>query len=78
LNLLELLRKCEPKVAQIAVDAGVDRIAVYQWVNGRMPREVVFNRLKKMDKYKSEMEKLSYKGLRSNKPLGRRMGSVKG
>jgi len=77
LNLLEILKECEPNVSQIARDAQLERQAVYLWKDGRVPRESVFNRLLAMDKYKPVLVKMNYKELRDSAPLGRKVGSVK-
>ena len=77
MNLLEKLKTCEPNVSQIARDAQLERQAVYLWKDGRVPREVVFNRLLAIPKYCSVLGHLDYQALRDSVPLGRKVGSVK-
>jgi len=77
LNLLEILKECEPNVSQIARDAQLERQAVYLWKDDRVPRESVFKRLLKMEKYNAALSKMNYKELRDSAPLGRKVGSVK-
>ena len=75
MDFLDVLKKIEPNVSQIARDAGLKRQAVYLWKNGGMPRRVVFDRLKGMDKYKDLLVDLDYESLRGKSPLGRPLGA---
>jgi len=74
-DFLDVLKKIEPNVSQIARDAGLKRQAVYLWKDGGMPRQVVFDRLLATDKYKAELITLNYESLRDASPLGRPTGS---
>jgi hypothetical protein len=69
-NFLNILKKCEPVVSQIARDAGVSRQAVYLWTSGGLPMRSVFDKLLAMDKYKEELLKIDYEAARNAKPLG--------
>lgn len=72
MNLLSVLKQCEPNVSQITRDAGVSRQAVYLWANG-LPRPDVFKRLLAMPKYKEALSVIDYNKERALLPLGRRV-----
>ena len=70
-DFIEILRKCEPRCAQIAKDAGVARQAVYEWKNNHLPSPEAFKKLAENGKYKEELAKLDYDTLRAMRPFGR-------
>ena len=74
MNFLNMLKECEPNVAQIARDAGVSRQSVHSWTDNRLPRKGAFDKLASNDKYKANLSELDYDLLRSYAPLGRKRG----
>lgn len=76
MNLLEILKKIEPNISQIARDAGLRRQSVYSWGRGSLPRYNLFKELIAMSKYRHELSKLNYNELREEIKLGRPIGSV--
>lgn len=77
MNFLNVLKKCESNVSQIARDTGLKRQSIYGWGNGAFPREDVFKSLLAMDKYSEELSKINYDELRGENKLGRPIGTTK-
>ena len=76
MNLLEILKDCEPNVSQIARDAKVSRQAVYLYTNDSMPVRDVWERLAAIDKY-AVLRGMDYDTLRAKRPIGCPKGCIK-
>lgn len=76
MDLLDILRECEPNVSQIARDAKVSRQAVYLYTNDSLPVREVWERLSGMEKY-SRLRGMDYETLRAKRPIGCPKGCIK-
>ena len=76
MNLIDILKQCEPNISQIARDCGVTRAAPGLWVNGHIPSESTFNALVSNEKYTSALANFDYGELRKKRPVGRPVGSL--
>lgn len=75
MNLLNILKECEPNISQIGRDAGVSRQAVYLWTDGHLPSKEAFTALQEQEKY-SALLAYNYDDL-EKRPVGRPKGSRK-